>query len=113
MRNYSSGNYYNDFKIQLPNSTAVLVLGIISIVSCWCYGIIGLILGIIALILAAKDRRRYLLEPDVYTESSYKNLMAGRITAIIGLCLSGLFFLIILIAILSEFIDEIPWNGLT
>ena len=35
---------------QLPNATAVLVLGIISIVGCFCYGIIGLILGIIALV---------------------------------------------------------------
>lgn len=113
MKNYGSGGYYDGFKLQLPNSTAVLVLGIVSILSCWCYGIIGLILSIIALILAAKDRQRYLIEPDVYTESSYKNLMAGRIVAIIGLCLSGLFFLFILFAVLSEFIDEIPWEGLT
>ena len=33
---------------QLPNSTAVLVLGIISIVGCFCYGILGLILGLIS-----------------------------------------------------------------
>lgn len=113
MKNYSSGSYYDGFKLQLPNSTAVLVLGIVSILSCWCYGIIGIILGIIALILAAKDRRRYLIEPEVYTESSYKNLMAGRITAIIGLCISTLILLILLLAILSEFIDDIPWKGLT
>jgi hypothetical protein len=64
-------------------------------------------------VLSTKDRRRYLLEPDVYTESSYKNLVAGRIVAIIGVCLSGLFLLFILIAVLAEFADEIPWKGLT
>ena len=30
----------------LPNGTAVLVLGILSIITCCCYGFIGLILGI-------------------------------------------------------------------
>jgi cytoskeletal protein RodZ len=34
----------------LPNSSTVLVLGIVSIVLCWCHGIIGLILAIIAFI---------------------------------------------------------------
>ncbi len=113
MEGYNPGGFYNNFQLQLPNSTAVLVLGILSVVSCWCYGIFGLILGIIAIILAGKDRRRYLLEPDVYTESSYKNLIAGRIVAIIGVCLSGLFLVIILIAVLAKFADNIPWKGLT
>ena len=31
---------------ELPNATAVLVLGVLSLVFCWCYGIIGLVLGI-------------------------------------------------------------------
>jgi hypothetical protein len=39
--------------------------------------------------------------------------VAGRIVAIIGVCLSGLFLLFILIAVLAEFADEIPWKGLT
>ena len=41
---------------KLPNATAVLVLGILSIVTCCCYGVVGLILGIIALVLAKKER---------------------------------------------------------
>ena len=32
----------------LPNATAALVLGALSLVFCWCYGIIGLVLGILA-----------------------------------------------------------------
>lgn len=41
-------------KKDLPNSTAVLVLGILSLVFCWCYGIVGLILGIIAVALSER-----------------------------------------------------------
>ena len=39
-------------QIPVPNSAAVLVLGILSIVLCFCYGLIGMTLGIIALVLA-------------------------------------------------------------
>lgn len=35
----------------LPNATAALVLGALSLVFCWCYGIIGLVLGILAVVL--------------------------------------------------------------
>ena len=44
----------------LPNATPVLVLGILSIVMCFCYGILGLILGIIALVLSASSKRLYM-----------------------------------------------------
>ena len=109
----SSENYYGGVQLELPNSTAVLVLGIISIVSCFCYGIIGLILGVIALILASKDRQKYLLEPEAYTQSSYKNLMTGRTIAIIGVSLSAMFILVIIIAIFASVIEHMPWEGLT
>ena len=33
---------------KLPNVTLILVLGIASIILCWCYGVLGLILSIIA-----------------------------------------------------------------
>ncbi len=72
----------------LPNSTAVLVLGILSIVTCFCYGILGLILGIIAMVLAGKDKSLYASLPDEFTQGSFKNLNAGRICAIIGIILS-------------------------
>ena len=81
--------------IPLPNSSTVLVLGIVSIVLCWCHGIIGLILAIIALVLANKDLALYSQNPELYTQSSYNNLKSGRTIAIIGLVLAGLFFLLI------------------
>jgi M penetrans paralogue family 26 len=73
----------------LQNGTAVLVLGILSLVICG----LGLVLGIIALVLANKDVKMYRLSPEVYTAGSYNNLKAGRICAIIGLILNTLFVL--------------------
>lgn len=96
----------------LPNSTAVLVLGIISIVGCFCYGIIGLILGIIALVLAGKDTNLYQQNPALYTESSLKNMRAGKICAIIGLSLSAIIFIILIIEIIffGTLVSSAPWN---
>ena len=74
-------------KYKLPNATAVLILGICSIITCCCYGIVGLILGIVALVLAKKDMALYLQEPEKYTD--YNNLNIGRILAIIGVTLSA------------------------
>ena len=84
----------------LPNATAVLILGILSIVTCCCYGVIGLILGIVALVLSKRDRALYAANMSFYTEGSFKNLNAGRVCAIIGLILNILMVLcyIILIA---------------
>jgi uncharacterized membrane protein len=93
----------------LPNATAVLVLGILSIVTCFCYGILGLILAIIALVLASKDKRLYAESPDVFSPTSYKNMNAGRICAIIGLILSAL-YLIFVVAILAFFGFEAMGN---
>ena len=74
---------------KLPNATAVLVLGILSILFCWCYGIVGIILSIIAIVLARKDMALYNAEPQKYT--NYGNLNAGRIMAMIGLFLNIIF----------------------
>ena len=48
----------------LPNATAALVLGALSLVFCWCYGIIGLVLGILAVVLASAPRKAYLENPS-------------------------------------------------
>ncbi|MFP5078931.1 CCC motif membrane protein [Pedobacter sp. JCM 36344] len=87
---------YGQFgQMSLPNSTPVLVLGILAILSCCCYGVPGLILGIIGLVLGNKDLTLYKSNPDAYTESSYKNSKAGRICSIIALILSVLYVLFI------------------
>lgn len=79
-------------KRNLPNATAVLVLGICSIITCCCYGIIGVILGIIALVLAKKDLQLYKESPELY--SNYQNLNIGKILSIIGIVLSSIIMII-------------------
>lgn len=76
----------------LPNATAVLVLGILSIVFCF-------ICGIIALVISSADKRNYYQSPHLYTVGSYELLKAGRICAIIGLCIWAclLFFWMVMI----------------
>ncbi len=103
-------------KESLPNATAVLVMGILSIVFCWCVGIVGLILGIVGLILGTKSKKLYKEDPDRYSLSSYKNLNAGYICALIGTILSGLYVLIILatiifgLAIGTTILPFLPWE---
>lgn len=75
-------------KQSAPNSTAVLVLGILSLVLWCCYGI-GLILGIIALVLASSGLKEYNANPEMYT--SIGNLKAGRVCAIIGVSLGAIY----------------------
>lgn len=82
---------------KLPNATAVLVLGIVSIVGCCCYSIPGLICGIIALVLAKKDGELYRQNPEMY--SSYGQLNAGKIMAIIGICFSVLYAVYVIVMI--------------
>ena len=80
----------NNQKSQLPNSTTILVLGICSIATCWCTGLIGLGLGITALVMSKKARLMHEAYPESFTENSLNNMKAGKICGIIGVCLSSL-----------------------
>jgi hypothetical protein len=74
----------------LPNATAVLVLGILSIV----------ITGIIALVMAKKEMALYNANPGMYSPASLSNIKTGRICAIIGIILQGigiLFYIIFIV----------------
>lgn len=101
-QNYQNSNFNNgngNFMVsKLPNATTVLVMGIISILGCCCYGIIGIVCGIIGLVLAKKDMALYQQNPTAY--NNYSNLNTGRILCIIGLVISSIAFIsnIVLIA---------------
>ncbi|HEY0030912.1 MAG TPA: CCC motif membrane protein [Bacteroidia bacterium] len=96
----------------IPNSTAVLVLGILSIVGCYCLGIVGLICGIIALVLASKAMKLEKENPNAYSITSIKNMKAGRVCAIIGTCISSLYFIfwIIYALVLGAAITMMPFG---
>ena len=82
-------------KQTLPNSTLVLIFGILSILGCCCYGILGLIFGIIAIVLANRAIEVYTENPELY--SGYQNVKTGKILAIIGTVLCAIFILIIIV----------------
>jgi hypothetical protein len=86
-------------KQTLPNSTATLVLGILSIVF-GCF-FVGLILGIIGLSISGKGRKMYRENPSAY--DGYGALNAGYIMSLIGTILGGLYTLyyIVVIAIIG------------
>lgn len=90
---------------KLPNVTVILVLGIASIVLCWCYGVLGLILSIVGIVLAANSKKTYLQNPENY--SDYGTLKTAKVIAIIGLVLN-----IIVILFLVWFISLIGWEVL-
>lgn len=100
-------------QIALPNATAILVLGIISIALCWCVGIVGLAAGIIALVMAGKAKALYESSPGTYTLSSYNNAKAGRVCAIIGTILSAIYviYVIIYVIFLGAAFTALPWQS--
>mgnify|MGYP003556217230 FL=1 len=89
-RDYLSNSNANN--AQLPNATATLVLGILSIVVCF-------MCGIIALVISNKDIAMYKANPDLYSAASYNNIKAGRICALIGIILQVLGIIVYIIFI--------------
>lgn len=72
------------YKEKLPYAQSALILGISSIVTaCCCWGVIGIILGIIGLVNANKAIRIHENDPDVF--DGINNAQTGRTTAIIGI----------------------------
>jgi len=113
MENQSFQNSQNyGSQVSVPNSTAVLVLGIISIVLCWCTGLVGIACGIIALIMSGKGKAIYESSPESYTISSFNNMKAGKICAIIGTILSAIYlvYYVILIAFYGFALTQLPWS---
>lgn len=101
-RDYLSNPNYINAGL-LPNATATLVLGILSIVACF-------ICGIVALIISNKDLAMYKNNPELYSAASYSNIKAGRVCAIIGIALQVI-GLILYIAIIAFFVSQPSrWN---
>ena len=75
-------------KEKLPHSTAALVLGIFSIITCCFNGIPGLILSIIGLMESKKAIAIHNQDPELY--DGIGNANAGRIISIIGIVFSAI-----------------------
>jgi hypothetical protein len=88
----------------IPNSSTVLVLGIIALVFSviWCYWIgslVAVILGIICLVSYNGAKKTYDQNPSHYSSGSLSNLNAGRVCGIIGLVLGGIGFLVLILVV--------------
>ena len=117
---FQSPNPQNEFNLPAPYSNAVLTLGILSIITCCCCnGIIGIILSIIAIVLATKSKREFNLNSDMYDERTLSKVNAGRTCAIIGLTV-GLLMFVIAILVVHLALDDVSsitsyangWDGL-
>ncbi len=87
-------------KEKLPHSQAALILGISSIITaCCCYGVVGIILGIIGIIQANKAVSIHNQDPDLYT--GINNANTGKTTSIIGIVL-GVITVIVYLYILNS-----------
>lgn len=103
-QNYNDNNNNQDnYGQSKPNgqefAITCLVCGIVSIVLCWCYGIIGLACGIVAIVMRNKFRE---------LNGGYVNGMvkAGFICACVGVSLSALsmiFYILIYVGILGRY----------
>jgi len=95
-------------KQTLPNATAVLVLGICSIVF-GCF-FIGLALGIVGIALSTKGRKLYKEDPTLY--DGWGSLNAGFIMSIIGTIIGGLYIVywIIVGGTLLTMFSTLPHN---
>lgn len=81
----------------LPNASAILILGILSLV--FCLSTLGLVLGIIALVMANTQRKVYFRSPGEYTETSFKNVNTGRICSIIAIWIAAVIFLFFMLVV--------------
>lgn len=77
----------------IPNATAIMVLGICSIVLCG----LGPILGTIALIMGRNAKQEYESKPGYYDPGSYTSVKAGRTCGIVGVCIGTLSWIIAIV----------------
>ncbi|MDP4210866.1 MAG: hypothetical protein Q8928_18810 [Bacteroidota bacterium] len=81
----------------VPYFKAVLFWGISSLLVCWWFVGLGLVLEIITLVLAGKGKGIYQAQPLGYIKGSYRKLKIGEICAIAGIGLSILSLVFLLI----------------
>lgn len=117
MENSTDNKQVSQIQQPLPNATGILVLGILSIVTCCVAALPGVVLGIIALVMSGKSKALYAESPEKYTLSSFKNMNAGRICAIIGTIISSLYLVYLIIyivflgAVAGSLLTSFPWDS--
>ncbi len=83
---------------KLPNDPLAMILAILSIPMCCCWGI-GIVPGIIAFVMARKGLTEYSTNSHLYDASSQKNMNTAKILAIVGMILGALYLVYIIVMI--------------
>jgi hypothetical protein len=81
----------------LPYSTTILILGILSITLSWSWGIPGLISGLLAIKLFRRSEWIYNQNPEQYNPAHFLNLKAGKLCSMVGLGLSGIVIFLLVV----------------
>jgi len=76
------------------SAIASMVLGIASLVTCFFYGVPGLVCGILAVIFAGKADR--MIRTGAFSNQSRGMITAGRVCGWIGIALSSVFTLVLI-----------------
>lgn len=99
----------NKIKTSVPNSTGIMVLGILSLVFnfCCCIPFLSTILSIITILMAGSAEREYRNNPGMYSESSYSNIKTGKICAVIGIVLSLIVIVLYFMGTSMEIMNQI------
>lgn len=90
---------------KLPNVSIIIGLSIASILLCWCYGVVGLILSIIGIILAASSTKKYKENPEMY--SNVNGLKTAKVLAIVSLIMN-----LIVIGLVIWLFSQLGWDVL-
>lgn len=88
----------------LPYSTTILILGILSIALSWSWGFPGLIAGWLALKIFRRAEWIYNQNPEQYKLAHFLNLKAGKLCSMIGIGISGA---VVFLLIVKWFIQAI------
>ncbi len=83
--------------INAPGSVAAMVCGIIGVTTGWCFGVPGVVLGIVALTMARKARTACSLSPGKYSGQGMAT--AGYVLGIISTILGVLWMIYYIVAI--------------
>ena len=97
----------------LPNANMILILGILSVVLCWWHFIsmAGMVLGLVALVMANRELKLYSSNPGIYSISSLNNVKTGRICAMVGLIISVIIFTFVML-LLFGLLVTLPFWGM-
>jgi uncharacterized membrane protein HdeD (DUF308 family) len=87
---------------KVPNSGLVLGFGISSIVLVCCCGMLGLVLGIIAIVMGSNSKKEVLSKIELYDTRSFSNLKTGITCAIIGVVLNVLSIIVSLVIYVND-----------